>query len=206
MADREHNNAEKASVNAENDDLDHALSSALAKYAAVEPRVGLEQRILANLLAKQAEVPHAAWWKWWLAGVAIAVLVVAVAVGWKSGRDIPPVIADHSSAIPRSSKGPETQVPGNDRNAIGPEKRAANPKAIVQRSPVTVAAAATPKLDQFPSPQPLSEQERILASYVAFYPEHAVLIAEARMEALRRDAEEIQKLDVNTEDFQQQTR
>jgi hypothetical protein len=45
-------------------------------------------------------------------------------------------------------------------------------------------------LDQFPSPQPLSEQEKILANYVAKYPEHAALIAEARMEALRRDEEE----------------
>jgi hypothetical protein len=45
-----------------------------------------------------------------------------------------------------------------------------------------------PKLDQFPSPQPLSEQEKILAAYVAKYPEDALLLAQARAEALRRDA------------------
>jgi hypothetical protein len=53
-----------------------------------------------------------------------------------------------------------------------------------------VVIAASPKLDQFPSPQPLSKQEKILANYVTEYPEHAALIAEARMEMLRRDQEE----------------
>ena len=42
-----------------------------------------------------------------------------------------------------------------------------------------MVAAGSPKLDQFPSPQPLSEQEKILTNYVAQYPEHAVLIARA---------------------------
>jgi hypothetical protein len=52
--------------------------------------------------------------------------------------------------------------------------------------PVAVSNAH-PKLDQFPSPQPLSEQEKILASYVQEYPENAVLLARARTEALRKD-------------------
>jgi hypothetical protein len=50
--------------------------------------------------------------------------------------------------------------------------------------------ANSPKLDQFPSPQPLSEQEKILASYVNQFPDHAALLAQARMEMLRRDREE----------------
>jgi hypothetical protein len=50
--------------------------------------------------------------------------------------------------------------------------------------------AAKPKLDVFPSPLPLSEQEKILAIYVAQYPQHAALVAEARMDALRQQEEE----------------
>jgi hypothetical protein len=57
----------------------------------------------------------------------------------------------------------------------------------VTRDPATVS---TPKLAQFPSPQPLSEQERILASYVAKYPEQAALVAQARAQALQQDREE----------------
>lgn len=53
-----------------------------------------------------------------------------------------------------------------------------------------LAVPSPPKLAQFPSPQPLSEQERILASYVAKYPEHAALVAQARAEALQQDSEE----------------
>jgi hypothetical protein len=52
------------------------------------------------------------------------------------------------------------------------------------------STSKTPKLAQFPSPQPLSEQEQILVSYVAKYPESAALVAQARAEALRRDREE----------------
>jgi hypothetical protein len=55
------------------------------------------------------------------------------------------------------------------------------------RAHATAVASANPKLDQFPSPQPLSEQEKLLENYVAKYPERAVLLARARFEALQRD-------------------
>jgi hypothetical protein len=49
------------------------------------------------------------------------------------------------------------------------------------------AVASAPKLDQFPSPQPLNEQENILVSYVAKFQDHAALVARARMESLRQE-------------------
>ena len=49
-------------------------------------------------------------------------------------------------------------------------------------------------MDQFPSPHPLSEQEQILAMYINQDPEHAALIAEARMETLRQDEAEKMRL------------
>jgi hypothetical protein len=52
----------------------------------------------------------------------------------------------------------------------------------------TTPAAVSPKLDQFPSPQPLSEQEKILAGYAIKYPDYAALIAQARSDELRRDS------------------
>jgi hypothetical protein len=56
---------------------------------------------------------------------------------------------------------------------------------VSQNGPIAIAPH--PKLGQFPSPQPLSEQEKILQNYVAKYPEQAVLVARARSEELRRD-------------------
>jgi hypothetical protein len=54
--------------------------------------------------------------------------------------------------------------------------------------------ATNPKLDVFPSPLPLSEQEKILASYVSEYPKHAALVAEARMDDLRQETEERRRI------------
>jgi hypothetical protein len=55
---------------------------------------------------------------------------------------------------------------------------------------VSAAVAVQPKLDQFPSPRPLSEQEQILANYVAEYPETAALIAQLRTEEREKEREE----------------
>jgi hypothetical protein len=70
-----------------------------------------------------------------------------------------------------------------------PTTRSSPRRSVRHRSQPEVAAA-NPKLDVFPSPLPLSEQERILAAYIARYPEQAAVVAEARMEDLRQEAEE----------------
>jgi hypothetical protein len=57
----------------------------------------------------------------------------------------------------------------------------------------TQVAKALPKLDQFPSPQPLSEQEKLLASYVAAYPKQAALLAKLRTAELERERIEEQR-------------
>ena len=44
-----------------------------------------------------------------------------------------------------------------------------------------------PKLDVFPLPQPLSEQEKMLVAYVAQHSQQAALIARARTEELKED-------------------
>lgn len=71
---------------------------------------------------------------------------------------------------------------GDHRPAPGPTTR-----RVMHHAHAMIVASAPPKLDRFPSPQPLSEQEKILASYVEKYPEQAVLLARARTEALRQD-------------------
>jgi len=56
----------------------------------------------------------------------------------------------------------------------------------IRRNP---AAPKNPKLDQFPSPHPLSEQEEMLACYVAQFNDEAVIVARVRTEAMRLDRE-----------------
>ena len=166
------------------DDLDRMLDVALATNASVEARPGLEERVLANLRATPL-APARTWWKWELAAAALAILILVFA--WRSTRQ-PQSIAHH---LPEPSTPKEVKLAPHTNNAL---------KAVhgrMRRAPRTLPRPVGPKLDQFPSPHPLSEQEQILAMYISQDPEHAALIAEARMEALRQDEEE--KLRLATE-------
>src|ERR1035438_2379526 len=83
MTDQNH---EQAHVqDSQNDELDRALNAALTKYSSVDPRAGLEERILANLWS-QPTAPSRAWWRWGLAGALAVMVIVAMAVAWRSGR------------------------------------------------------------------------------------------------------------------------
>jgi hypothetical protein len=169
-------------------DLDRALDAALAKYAAIEPRAGLEERVLANLRAERTRAADHSWWRWGVVAALAAAIVVAVAIASRPGKPAREVVRHHPVApIAPTQNEPQRKFASNGTVHVQvPTQRA------VRHSPVVTAVVKTgqPKLDQFPSPQPLSEQEKILANYVAKYPEHAALIAEARMEQLRHDEEE----------------
>lgn len=164
----------------ENDELDRELNTALAKFAAAEPRTGLEERILASLRAEQQRALTKSWWRWPVLAAVAAGLVVSVSVGWRSAKPV----QNMGKAGAQIGNNIETS-PIRSHEAAS----ATRLKPHVVRHSATVVASAV-KLEQFPSPQPLSEQEKILATYVTKYPEHAALIAQARTEALRRDSAE----------------
>jgi hypothetical protein len=167
-------------------DLDRALDAALAKYSAAEPRVGLEDRVFASIRTAQADSPKPAWWAWGLAA-ATAMIVIAVALTLRPDRKSKPAIAGQTP-VARQSARTDTEVAKRDATAV--LQRA--PIGRKHKNPAVIAAASAPvpKLDQFPSPQPLSEEEKILAGYIEQNPKHAALLAEARMDFLRLEAEE----------------
>jgi len=171
-------------------DLDRTLDAALEKYAAVEPRAGLEDRILANLRAAQKESPVRSGWRWHaVAAVAVLVIVVAV-VALRSGRPSHPAIAKHPPATEAPLRQTAVAAPAGAENAVHPQTRRMVAK-VVSPTPPPADVAAVPKLDQFPSPQPLSQQEQMLASYVAQFRPQAVLIARVMNEELQRDRIEV---------------
>jgi len=171
-------------------DLDRALNSALAMLATVEARAGLEDRVLANLRAQESIEPRT-WWAWGFATAILVVLIVAVA--WHSSRRT-------RAPIAKEVVTPAEVKPVKSGSVQSPVIRSAS---AVRRTklPKDQALAENPKLDQFPSPRPLSEQEKILAMYINQDPEHAALIAEARMETLRQA--EAEKVRLASEDVRE---
>jgi hypothetical protein len=178
-------NMAEADKQSRGDELDRVLDAALAKYAAVEPRTGLEERVLANLRSA-TPLANGAWWKWSLAAALAAVLLIVITLAWRSRAASHPA-ANHPTSTEHRNGGREKDVAHHDANSTPRRPRLAPRTHAPGSAPVV---ADVPKLDQFPSPHPLSEQEQILASYVAQFHDEAVLVARARTEAMERDREQ----------------
>ena len=163
------------------DELDLLLDSALKEYSIVEPRSGLEERVLANLQAATKTYPSRVRWQWGLAAVAAAAVVIAISFSWKLETKKVPSVSGHPAVLDAGTRMPERPMARHDVNmvrppGIEPGRRKANHP---QNAPIPVAG---PKMDRFPSPQPLSEQELVLATYASTFPEEARLIATAQEE------------------------
>lgn len=161
--------------NAFRDNLDRLLDKALAKYAAVEPRLGLEERVLAHLRSEHIPVANRAWWRW--ASVAAAALVVVAAFLARTTGPPPSVIVNY----PAIEKQP---VPARAARIakLAKERNPPHPRSAKRQSRQSSAttAAADPKLDVFPSPQPLTEEELALTQYVRNFPSDARLVAQTQ--------------------------
>jgi hypothetical protein len=180
-------------------EIDQWLESGLRQYTNVEPRTGLESRVLAKLKAEHNQIASSHVW-WWVAGMATALAAIVVTVWvWQGSREVRPPIAAGISPSTHHEESPKEIEPRpapENAHAAGSDPAG----QVTTRRPSSIrpssqprhelAAAATPKLEQFPSPRPLSEQEQILMSYVVQYPEKAALVAQAQAEALERDRAE----------------
>ena len=162
-------------------ELDRMLDASLAKYAAVEPRRGLEYRILANLRTERAQAVSRAWWQWGLAG-AVAVSVIIAGSAWRLTRTSQPIMVNHP---PTAIQNPSTQktnpAPHTD-DEVSIAKRVPLRRPAAHRATVAEVVVAHPKLDEFPSPQPMSAEEVALAQYVRNFPKEAQLVAQAQEE------------------------
>ena len=76
------------------DEVDRMLDAALKQYASVEPREGLEDRLLAQLRSESLNSPSRTWWRWGIAAAAGCDLRYAPG----SHMEAAPAIARHSDA------------------------------------------------------------------------------------------------------------
>jgi len=182
------------SQTSQSDELDRLLDAGLAKYAAVEPRPGLEVRVLAKIKI-QTERNHAIghpWWYWGLAGALAAIIVAAAVFAWRSDRTTTSAIGSPPSVTTSGQLTP-TREPAKP-NAERTGTLAVKGKITRRRPHPEQAEAANPKLDQFPSRRPLTEQEKMALDYVRAYPEEAGLVARVQANLARQqELEELQR-------------
>jgi hypothetical protein len=149
--------------------VDELLDSALAHHRDAEPRAGLEGRILAHVRAAASERDTGRKvWKLWVAAAATAAVVVFVAIHVAR----PP----HSPSIqtPQAGNTVSAPAPKETLTAISgavpktaPSPRLVEPKRTAQREskpPRRVETHQWPS--QFPTPAPLSDEQKALVQYV----------------------------------------
>jgi hypothetical protein len=159
------------------------LDAALKQYSAAEPRPGLETRILANLASARKPkpsllgFPRAAWL------AAAALVLLAVSVGVLRHRREPIQVR---TVTPLTAPLPQPQEFASAAKPARPVVTRPAVKVVeASQHQRPAAPPATPRLDRFPRPAPLSEQDRLLLAYVDNTPRAEILATTARLTAER---------------------
>jgi hypothetical protein len=168
-------------------EVEQWLDTALRAYGKVEPRTGLESRVLANLQAEKRRLAVRRWW--WALGTAAAAVTIVAAL-W--------VGVPHRRAVPNQAAGSETTQQQSNAilrpllpsRSVGTEPTHITSRDNRQRNSAAAAHADEPRLDQFPSPVPLTDQEKLLARYVREFPQRAVLVARAQTQLQKQEEQE----------------
>ncbi len=163
--------------------VDEQLNAALKEYGAIEPRPGLENRILANLRGASKQ-EAARTWRWWPVLAAVAsMLLIGTAILLKTRPHSPAseLATGIRSVAPAAT--PEPKASGNQGRVL----TASRPHPLE-----TQVVAFAPRLEQFPSPEPLSEQEEFLARYVEQFPHEAALVARAQTQLMKQEMIELE--------------
>ncbi len=152
--------------------MDEMLDSLLANYSTAEPRPGLENRILANLREAEKKAQYG-WWnfKWlWAGAVAAAIVMAAVLINGRH-RVAPAtnIVVKNTRPAPQPEIQPHAPAERNETVRIRPRK------PLAPTRPQNAALALNERPAVFPTPTPLSEQEKLLLSYVAGTPREEVI-------------------------------
>jgi hypothetical protein len=174
----------------EHDDLDRLLDSALSTYATPEP--GLEDRVL-HSLASGSGIPSADQrprlvrrWRPWAIAVPIAVALAFIFL-LHPRRPAPPV--NHAQQARQSQAPSIVTVPSEPptaRRSPAPARAVHHLYPQASRASQVAITRTLPKLNIFPSPQPLSPEEQALVAVAAHAPEpvrKSLVDAQAQVDA-----------------------
>ena len=157
----------------EKDDLDLLIDSALSTYADPGPDSGLEDRVLVTLAGVRTAAPRVGggWRRSWLPWAVAIPLAAGLLFLWLSPvRDKPLPASEPQAArvgaptavAPHAGSSSEARCGVPHRHAV----RTTQPTSPVQ----SAQTVPLPKLDVFPTPQPLTADERALVVVVTQTP------------------------------------
>lgn len=168
--------------NDKNREIERWLDAGLKHYTKAEPREGLEGRVRAVVRVENAR-PY--WLREWRLRFALAVIVVTGAVLFSKQRA--PKDDLHPGATASASNAQieiQAEMQPDESTHQAGKVRSASPlrthPARRNFSSRIEARVAEARLEQFPSPQPLTEQEEMLAQYVRERRQEALMVARAR--------------------------
>lgn len=155
------------------DNLDRWLDRALQEYGQALTAPGLEGRILEQLSGRRTLF----WAKLSFAFAGMGAVAALLATLWV-GHASHPASKSGSTRV-ASSRSEQLPAPREDNQVAPRPEEIPVPVRAAQTRPGWVhrAQRRTPKLDQFPSPRPLSPQERMLKQYVQAFPDDALSLA-----------------------------
>lgn len=145
--------------------LDELLDFALNEYSRAEPRSGLENRILATLSSKAQQESRWSWnrWQLWTAAAAVACVVVAVLAINHKQHSAPLVVPGQTIAKSTASNSVATVSQTESAPQVRKITRRKQQRLLAGTPAPVIAAVKQPV---FPSPSPLSDQERLLFAYL----------------------------------------
>jgi hypothetical protein len=155
--------------------LDAVLDRALAACGDAEPRVGLENRILASLRDEDHRVASARR-RFLVVGSAVAAVVLATTLWIVVSGTSPPnrrtTTARVSPAVAVTTPQDRKSERSIRTNQIRRHGRSRHPKSPTEGD-------GLPKLREFPSRRPLSGQEKLLLAYISAAPDSEIKAAAA---------------------------
>lgn len=155
---------------------DAQLDKILKKYGEGVPRPGLEGRILARLVQEREPSTTYGWnWPFTIATLTAALAVFVVLK--TSSRE-----GTGSGQIPIANIAHQG-LPA----AISHPKQNATAKPHIRQQVHEKRRLPEPRLEQFPAPAPLNEQEVMLMQYMQEHQCEAVVVAKAREEMRKQD-------------------
>ena len=132
--------------------VDELLDASLRQYASAEPGPGLEGRVLAGVRAQQEVARRRTTWAW-AVGTAAAAAMVTLLVIYRPRQQ--PTPSPVTAKAPANLSAPAVAT-------VAPPVQPSMPRRPRRPAP---ASRIDTRPQQFPTPRPLSEQEKLLLVY-----------------------------------------